>query len=383
MTPKELQPLLESDSAFNQRFLQWLTQYPSLEAITKTLHERTLLALLRDGNGVPPLSPSLRAITRISPPSPPSPQPRFLYVRQGEWAKVTPTQQHGIVQYIGTDDATTCHIIAIRKPVTGDVVVAHVDTIEALAHMTELEVAVLSGGVGGEQEDRGMMLELFLVGGYVDPRPMVQSMSKSLFAHFSLVASKHYKLMVAAIGPANTILLPPGSGGRAAVPSPRCRSLGFRCSDGAFFSGDFPPQLRRPAKVLRSARGMSGNSKETLAKLDYDASAGTLTIHPFYWSKNNRSFSWLLNLDDDELLHYTSTSPLVEGPHFVPEMRKVFSLLLTDDGTNTFRHGQPLCYTLPIVSIEELLQEDVGGDKHQATKGNPSQSTSHAPTKCP
>ena len=329
VTKEELRPLVESDTSFHQRYGLWLAQSHALETASLTLHERAVATLFQSG------TQSLLGVAGGG-------QSRFLYVMQGEWAVAIPGE--GVVGYLGTDDATTCHIIGIRNPVTGAIALMHVDQLEALQQIQEVEEAV------SQHTGQDTVLELYLVGGYNDPAAKAESMSRDLFRYFCLSSDKSYKLMVACLAPVNTVVTTAG------VHAPRCRSLGFRCADGIYFSGDFPPALRHPAKVLRSARGMSGNVERPLSLLDYNAQDGPMLVHPFYWSKNNRSIPWLLSLDDEEFLRYTSTSPLVEGPFFVIEMRKVFSLLLTDDGTTVFKGNQPLRFALPIVNPEELVQ---------------------------
>lgn len=61
------------------------------------------------------------------------------------------------IDYIGSDAATTCHIIALRDPVSGRVTLAHIDTPKALAQLPDMERS-LGEGAGYR--------ELYLVGGF-------------------------------------------------------------------------------------------------------------------------------------------------------------------------------------------------------------------------
>lgn len=82
-----------------------------------------------------------------------------LYVAQGEFAVVPASDAK--VKYIGSDDATTCHIVIIRHK-SGTVCVAHFDgskNEEAAVNTMVSKVFQIEGSVDP--------LELYVVGGYV------------------------------------------------------------------------------------------------------------------------------------------------------------------------------------------------------------------------
>lgn len=263
--------------------------------------------------------------------------------------------EHG-VDFIGTDDATTCHIVGIRNTRTGAVAVAHLDQPEGFDEIGAMEEAVSNGD--------NAHLELYLVGGFTDPAISDSpALSEAVLRYFCLKSKKTYLLMAARLGPANTMV--DGQGRYAPV----CRSLGFRCRDGAVFSGDFPAIVRGPAKTLRSA-GMMSEKARPLNRLHYDPKASSIIITPFQLERNPgmRSF---LRLDDQQILQYTSTSPLVEGPHFAQEMRQVMRLMLTWDQESMFPNNQPAVYKIPRLSLEELLEVDeLQHEKKEGSSGS-------------
>ncbi|XP_050311453.1 protein N-terminal asparagine amidohydrolase-like [Anthonomus grandis grandis] len=230
----------------------------------------------------------------------------LLYIKQKEMASTVPQDKN--VSILGSDDATTCIIVVVRHTGSGAVAMGHFDgtaTDEAVCSMIQ-RVQELAGYPEGR-------IEVQLVGGYSDPNRY----SEELF--FKLMNSFHkhpveIDLTLACVGPLNTTI-------RGGIPWPLIYGIGVNVKTGEIFPATFPD--KGPDSLLRSARIFNG-SPEVIDI--YDCSMGLLRIGPFNY-KPLRGVDLWLEQDDEFILRHLSTSPDVELPHFVEEMRATLSYI--------------------------------------------------------
>ena len=114
----------------------------------------------------------------------------MIYVGQREVAILNPNKLFGL-KFIGSEDATTCHIIVMRNAQTGLCALAHLDQvpIKGLDHIADRLEA---------QE-----IEFHIFGGYQDEKDISEELSIELISY--LVKSKHkYKLGYCITGSHNT-----------------------------------------------------------------------------------------------------------------------------------------------------------------------------------
>lgn len=271
-------------------------------------------------------------------------QPEFsLYVAQGEFGVVPGNDSK--VKTVGSDDATTCHIVIIRHP-SGTVGVAHFDGSKneeaAISAMVEKITSI-------EREVEG--LQLCVVGGYL-PEKGSNEASKNEAEHLSLKILGmfiHHKcsfqLSLWCTCRLNTLQ---GSNG----PQPIVYGVGVEVQTGSIFPAFF--KSHEPNLPLRSAsRWMSGDGR--LYDL-YDHISGTIAIGPFYYS-NIDWFSFYLQFPDDLLLRNFSTSPKVEPPHFCQDLRKVFQLFVDHPNPQKtlFPDNRPKKYVINSSGMWELV----------------------------
>nr|XP_049706547.1 protein N-terminal asparagine amidohydrolase isoform X1 [Helicoverpa armigera]XP_049706548.1 protein N-terminal asparagine amidohydrolase isoform X1 [Helicoverpa armigera] len=240
----------------------------------------------------------LAAAARVVPP------PGLLYVGQRELAAVVPHDKN--VNIIGSDDATSCIIVVVRHSGSGAVALAHLDgsgTAEASAAMVSRVQQLAVGYPEGR-------LELQLVGGFTDPHRY----SDELFANIMLSFHRltvEIDLTLACCCELNTAL-----GGGAAAPL--VTGVGVDIRAGDLFPATFPD--KGPELPLRGARTITSGPHSGQVLDIYDNTVGMLRIGPFNYEPLRGVDLWL-EQSDDFILQHLSTTPAVEPPHFVHNIR--------------------------------------------------------------
>ncbi|XP_071616933.1 protein N-terminal asparagine amidohydrolase isoform X2 [Heliangelus exortis] len=212
----------------------------------------------------------------------------LLYVQQREFAVTTP--KDGSVSILGSDDATTCHIVVLRHTGSGATCLTHCDGSD-----TEAEVSLIMSSVKSFSDTTGYgRLEVHLVGGFNDDRQLSQKLTNQLLKlndreekdiHFPIIYGIAVNVKTAEIFPAT-----------------------------------FPE--KGPDEDLRSAHVLTG---ATLTNI-YDPKMEQLHIGPYFWRPFPHVDFWL-EQDDKQILQNLSTSPLAEPPHFVSHIRSTLTFL--------------------------------------------------------
>ena len=89
---------------------------------------------------------------------------------------MAPKASHGL-RYVGSEDATTCHIVVIRNKNSGKTALAHLDDVcpNALDHVTK-QVC------GGSKNGQGK-IEIHIFGGYEDEKDTSEDLSLRLIRY--------------------------------------------------------------------------------------------------------------------------------------------------------------------------------------------------------
>ncbi|MBN3320969.1 NTAN1 amidohydrolase, partial [Atractosteus spatula] len=248
----------------------------------------------------------------------------LLYVQQRELAATTPADD--AVTVMGSDDATTCHLVALRHTGSGAACLAHCD-----GSGTAREVPLIVRAVTSlSSHAHGGRLELHLVGGFDDDMRTSHNLSFQLLAAFDR-QTEDIHLVTCCISELNDVV----SGG---THRPVVYGIGVDVRSGDVFPASFPS--RGPAEDLRSARTFAGGQMANI----YDAGRGLVRIGPCKWSPNPDIAFWLTQ-DDDTILKHLSTSPLVEPPHFVQHIKSTIRFLLEHPNPDSlFPGGEPQLY---------------------------------------
>lgn len=248
----------------------------------------------------------------------------LLYVQQREFAATTPADN--CVSVIGSDDATTCHLVVLRHTGSGAVCLAHCDGSSTWSEVPLLVKTVTSLS-NVSKEGR---LELHLVGGFNDESKTSHKLSLNILAAFQK-QKEDIHLETCCITEMNDIVVDE-------THRPVVYGIGINVKTGEVFPASFPH--KGPAEELRSARTFTGGQMAEI----YDSSRRLVKIGPCKWSPNLDIAFWLAQ-DDDTILKYLSTSPMAEPPHFVQHMKSTIQFLLQHPNSDSlFPGGQPQLY---------------------------------------
>lgn len=247
-----------------------------------------------------------------------------LYVQQREYAATTPADKN--VSVIGSDDATTCHLVVLRHTGSGAVCVAHLDGSSTWAEVQLIIKAVMSLS----HHSKDGRLELHLVGGFNDDSKTSDNLSLNILAAFHK-QKESVHLETCCITEMNDIVV-------NGTHRPIVYGVGVNVKSGDVFPSSFV--CKGPAEELRSARTFTGGQ---IAEI-YDSSRGLVKIGPCKWSPNLEIAFWLAQTDAT-ILKYLSTSPKAEPPHFVQHMKSTIQFILDHPNPDSlFPEGQPQLY---------------------------------------
>ncbi|XP_077305025.1 protein N-terminal asparagine amidohydrolase isoform X5 [Lithobates pipiens] len=192
-----------------------------------------------------------------------------LYIHQRELAATTPNDSS--ISVLGSEDATTCHIVVLRHTGSGAICLAHCDGTD-----TENEVASIIEAINSLPNSTEGRLELHIVGGFNDERQLSQRLSQQL--------------------------------------------LTVHVKTGEIFKAKF--QDHQPDEDLRLAYILVGGNMVNI----YDAKQEQLNIGPYSWTPFPNVDFWL-EQEDKQILQCFSTSPEAEPPHFVGDIRSALQFL--------------------------------------------------------
>ncbi|KAM9817755.1 protein N-terminal asparagine amidohydrolase isoform X1 [Syngnathus typhle] len=245
----------------------------------------------------------------------------LLYVQQREFATTTPADNN--VSVIGSEDATTCHLVVLRHTGSGATCLAHCDGSNTYAEVPLLIKSVTSLNTCCHEG----RLELHLVGGFEDEAMTSHELSLNILAAFQQLPDDIH-LQTCCITEMNDIVI-------NAVHRPAVYGVGVNVKTGKVFPANFP--YKGPAEDLRSARTFTGGQMVEI----YDPSRGLVKVGPCKWSPN-MDFAFWLSQDDAIILKYLSTSPKAEPPHFVRLIKSTIQFLLKHPNSDgLFPEGQP------------------------------------------
>ncbi|XP_039346895.1 protein N-terminal asparagine amidohydrolase isoform X2 [Mauremys reevesii] len=230
----------------------------------------------------------------------------LLYIQQREFAVTTP--KDGSVSILGSDDATTCHLVVLRHTGSGATCLTHCD-----GSNTRAEVSLIMSAVKSFSNDTECgRLEVHLVGGFNDDRQLSQKLTNQLLRTFDLQQDDVH-LVTFCVTELND---------REEKDNhfPIIYGIAVNVKTAEIFHATFPD--KGPDKDLRSARMLTGAPMTNI----YDAKTEQLHIGPYFWMPFPHVDLWL-EQDDKQILQNLSTSPLAEPPHFVSHLRSTLLFL--------------------------------------------------------
>ena len=238
---------------------------------------------------------------------------KVLFVTEGSWAAVPRKSQK--IQWVGTDDATTCHCIVCVSPKT--VAVAHLNESSAAESNLNSMVEAVSRDCKG-----GIEIDVFIAGGMGGPcvpRNVEESSTATSVAVFKAIAALQGKfclnLRLACVGLLNT---EEGTG------QPVCRGVCVSTVGGQCVQASFDDDARGHVLPMRCiaqhlARGVTAMYRQ----YDHDLDAFLVpapSAEVCSRSDLKKYFDTLVRLPDDVLLQL-STSPGFEKQRFASDLR--------------------------------------------------------------
>ncbi|XP_078200812.1 protein N-terminal asparagine amidohydrolase isoform X7 [Callithrix jacchus] len=212
----------------------------------------------------------------------------LLYVQQRELAVTSP--KDGSISILGSDDATTCHIVVLRHTGNGATCLTHCDGTD-----TKAEVPLIMNSIKSFSDHAQCgRLEVHLVGGFNDDRQLSQKLTHQLLKLNDREENENH--------------------------FPIIYGIAVNIKTAEIYRASF--QDRGPEEQLRAARALAGGPMISI----YDAETEQIRIGPYSWTPFPHVDFWLQQ-DDKQILENLSTSPLAEPPHFVEHIRSTLMFL--------------------------------------------------------
>jgi len=239
---------------------------------------------------------------------------------------MSPEQKSGL-KFLGSEDATTCHIIVIINQKSRLTALAHLDSVSKKGLDRMCHKLLLSNN--DDKKDDELIINIF--GGYEDENDISEELSTDLLKY--LIRSEYnFALDYCVIGAFNTSFGDEKS--KSKYPRPMIYGVAVNVDSGEIFKAEFPDH--GPDDVLRHVR-LSFRSFESYEQYyslrdefyeDFDNETGEFTIQPFTFSNNSANCSFILKCPDKYILENMSTSPKVEPKNFCSGMRSAVKMVL-------------------------------------------------------
>ncbi|KFK37247.1 hypothetical protein AALP_AA4G233100 [Arabis alpina] len=267
---------------------------------------------------------------------------RYVYIFQRECATVKPS----LVDFVGTDEATTCVGLVIRNRKSGMTSIAHMDSPKIVdMGISQMLSLVLEDDIDAE-------LDVHMVGGYEDvdtknanggvyAKPEGHSFPLCCKLVETLQKRKeNFHMKTLFILGHNTKL------DAQANTCPIFNGCLVNTSTGSIFPASFNRTSRCPDEIVRRIRvsaSFEDSSWEGKLLDTYETESDRFVIAPCCWTMRLIEIVWELNqLPDEDILTTCSTSPTAEGPDFIDNERRIWEYLLKyPDWNRTFPRRQP------------------------------------------
>ena len=251
----------------------------------------------------------------------------LLYVTQGEHATVTKEDEN--VTVMGTEDATTCHMVVLRHTGSGVISLGHFD-----GHDTSNGLKNMIASVTSSSEVNGGKIVLHLFGGFLDDRNTSDRLTTSILEVIQNQDEPIHLSSACVTGFNDTL--------DKGLHKPRIYGVGVAVQGGEIFPATFAD--KGPDEHIRHARNFSGFGK--MVEI-YNSTYKELRISPYEY-KNDiiPCIPFFLDSPDDVILQNLSTSPHCEPPDFVANIRATLHYIVTHQKplVTDFPGGRPRVY---------------------------------------
>lgn len=246
----------------------------------------------------------------------------LLYVTQGEYATVSMDDEN--VTVMGSEDATTCHIVVLRHTGSGVTSLGHFDGHDTSSGIKNMIAAVASSSKTNCNDGK---IVLHLFGGFLDDRNTSDRLTVSIL---EVIQNQHESIHLSSAcftGFNDTV--------EKGLHKPIIYGIGISVHDGEIFPATFLD--KGPDEYVRHARNFTGVG--TMVEI-YNSTYKELRIMPYKYKTNIRPYiPFFLIASDEDVLENLSTSPHCEPPDFVAMTRATLKHILT--------HPEPLVTVFP------------------------------------
>jgi hypothetical protein len=275
---------------------------------------------------------------------------RILYVAQGEVAHAVPLQCDVIV----SDKATTCHILGFRSesddnlPLTS---LTHIDgsSYDRCIRAMVREHIVHHKSTSSEEEkkrdqtafgDSRICLQIHIVGGFEDSKSSSSKISNWLMHLLAQIAEEQKDFLKMIL---KTCAITSMNDNGCACPIGR--GIGIDLRKGTVFLARVEEEVSGPAMQLRSVRVWSQEGANRGLSVIHLSKSNSVRIDAFAY-ESIPDLDLLLQLPDNIVLQYTSTSPDVEEPGFCGSVRSTLQFLRHTECRSVFGPDmdQPLIF---------------------------------------
>ena len=251
----------------------------------------------------------------------------LLYVTQGEYATVAKDDEN--VTVMGTEDATTCHIVVLRHTGSGVTSLGHFD-----GHDTASGIKNMIASVTSSSKPNSGEIVLHLFGGFLDDKGTSSRLTTSII---QVVQDQNepIHLRTAGVTGFNDII-------EKGLHKPRIYGVGIIVQDGDIFPATFLD--KGPDEYTRHARTFTGVGK--IVEI-YNSTYKELRIMPYEYKQDILPhIPFFLDASDEDILQNLSTSPHCEPPDFVANTKGTLNHILTHKQplVTLFRGGRPRVY---------------------------------------
>uniref|UniRef100_H2XRS9 Protein N-terminal asparagine amidohydrolase n=1 Tax=Ciona intestinalis TaxID=7719 RepID=H2XRS9_CIOIN len=263
-----------------------------------------------------------------------------LYVMQGELATVGGADKS--IKCVGTDMATTCHIVVIRCRQTATTSLAHFDGSFLVDGAKEMLKSIEN--IRTPEGAQGYDLDLHIIGGFDDDRKLSGKLSTDLLRTFQTLSSdRGLKLYLRTFccSPFNTCVVTKHG---VEINSPVIFGVVVTVGDGKIYGADFAEDARGPVRAMRAARGVHGRKQMFNV---YDYVKERFIVPPFTYQPLPFIEEWI-EQSDSFIKENMSTSPDVEPAFFAPDTRESLRFIATHPNPmhSIFKSNLPLFYKL-------------------------------------
>eukprot|EP00088_Acartia_fossae_P059151 TRINITY_DN6992_c0_g1_i13.p1 TRINITY_DN6992_c0_g1~~TRINITY_DN6992_c0_g1_i13.p1 ORF type:complete len:351 (-),score=50.86 TRINITY_DN6992_c0_g1_i13:390-1409(-) len=255
---------------------------------------------------------------------------KYVYIGQREMGLLYENDEK--IEIIGSEDATTCHIIILKEHSTSTWGVIHIDT-ERENQLKKMMTTLIADRNLGTGDQLGC--DVYIIGGYNDERSTSAGITNVIMKYMISESDITFDLKIVCAGDINTKTM--SRPRRLDYPAPIHYGAAVNARTGQVFPAKF--DVHGPDKDIRGLKHF--------LSLIYSSKTGKVTIPAFEYDVISSAHLWL-EQSDEFILEHMSTSPKVEPEHFCNDMRNTFKRMITDPEPlkTVFKNSQDRVYRL-------------------------------------